>query len=239
MRKKIITILCVVGLWNYVATAEKTTDGFETRIAFGLTLNEGNTDASLMTSELTTESRTKRREITAGGEYLYGERNGEKNADRTRLYAGTKEFVSEPFFLSGDLAAKRDRIAEIDYRVISSVGAGYFFIDTDNVTLSVDTGPAYVWEKVSGGREDYLGARFAQLYRHRLNENARWWQSLEYVPELQSTVNYLLTGEAGIEAAVNSRISLRTVYRVAYDNEPAEDKRTTDHQLITSIVVSL
>lgn len=238
--KKWIAVLCVAVLCvTGAGTAGPPTDGFQTTLSLGLTLNEGNTDSSLANVSLMTERRNTEREISAGAEYLYGQQDDRKNVDKGRLQAGVKELVGDPFFLSADVGVMRDRIADIDYRAILATGVGYFFVKTEVVSLSLDIGPAYVWEKVADGRDDYFGARAAQRYTHTLSETARLWQSLEYVAEAEDFDNYLLTGEAGIEAAINARLSLRTAYRISYDHEPAEDTKSTDHQLVTSVVVRL
>ena len=238
MKKTMIGILAG-GLTAGVALGEAGSGAFATSLSLGLTVNQGNTDSSLGNAALVTESISGNREIRAGAEFTYGEQDSEKNTENGRVFVGVKEGLSDRAYVTADASGMYDPIASIDYRAIASVGLGYFLMKDEAASLSVDVGPAYIWEKVGGETEDYFGIRFAQRYTRDLSETAKVWQSLEYVPEAEDFENYLFLGEVGVEAVLNSRMSLRTVYRVTYDNEPAPDAKKSDRQLLAGLVIRL
>jgi len=48
--------------------------------------------------------------------------------------------------------------------------------------------------------------------------------------------NYLVTAEAGVEAALNSRFSLRAVVDDFYNSDPATGRKANDIQLASQLV---
>jgi putative salt-induced outer membrane protein YdiY len=237
--KKLMPVILSAVLALSSIRAEAGTDGFETSLSLGVTLNQGNTDSSLGNASLLTERKTDERELRAGAEFVYGEVDGEKSAESGRAFIGLKEILRERLYGSADSSAMYDPIADVKYRAIAALGIGYFLIKDEAASLSVDVGPAYVWEKVGGATDDYLAIRFAERYDRALSDTAKVWQSLEYIPEADDFNNYLLMGEVGVEAALNTRLSLRLVYKVIYDNEPAPDTKKSDRQLVAGLVVKL
>ncbi len=237
MTKTLAALLVGTAVAFTAARAEP--DGFETTLSLGVTLNQGNTDSSLGNASLLSERKTDLRTIRAGIDFVYGEQDGEKSAENLRGFAGIKETLRDRLYATADLLAMADPIADVDYRAIVSAGLGVYLMKDDVVTLTVDAGPAYIWEKVGGVSDDFWGLRAAQRYDRALSETAKVWQSLEFVPEAEDFDNYLLIGEIGVEAALNSRLSLRTVFKVTYDNEPAPGARKADRQLLAGLVIRL
>lgn len=59
------------------------------------------------------------------------------------------------------------------------------------------------------------------------------------MPEAGDFSNYLLTGEAGIEAAISEHLNLRVVVQDKYDNPPAEGAEYNDVSLIAGLGLTL
>lgn len=72
-----------------------------------------------------------------------------------------------------------------------------------------------------------------------MTKTAKLVQSLEYVPEAGDFSNYLLTGEAGIEAAISEHLNLRVVVQDKYDSTPAEGAEYNDVSLIAGLGLTL
>ena len=150
-----------------------------------------------------------------------------------------KKTLSPRTFLSLDGTAAYDDVADIDYRATLGPGLGAYLVKNDQRELTLEAGPAYLWEKVGGARNDYLALRFAERYVCQALKNAKLVQSLEYLPEAEDFDNYLLVGEIGVEAAMSDRLSLRVVLQDKYDNTPAEGKERNDLSLIAGLGIKL
>ena len=231
--------------------------GLATVLNAGLTLTDGNSETLAANVGLKTEGeQAGLGSVLAGAEFNYGEstvqtktvdeagvetvaEKDEKTVENAKLFANVKKTLSPRTFLSLDGTAAYDDVADIDYRATLGPGLGAYLVKNDQRELTLEAGPAYLWEKVGGARNDYLALRFAERYVCQALKNAKLVQSLEYLPEAEDFDNYLLVGEIGVEAAMSDRLSLRVVLQDKYDNTPAEGKERNDLSLIAGLGIKL
>ncbi len=65
--------------------------------------------------------------------------------------------------------------------------------------------------------------------------NARVWQSLELLPQVNELDKYLVNAEIGIEAAISKKISLQAILQDTYANQPAPGRKANDLKLISGL----
>ena len=72
---------------------------------------------------------------------------------------------------------------------------------------------------------------------HILNKakTARVWETVQFYPQLNRWSNYLLTAEAGAEAALSARFNLRVVVDDNYNNDPATGAKRNDILLTSQL----
>ena len=265
--KKYLLIAAALALAASAAAAEKKAGkdeagaeapaGLATALNAGLTLTDGNSETLAANVGLKTEGAQEGLgSVLAGAEFNYGEstvqtktvdeagvetveENDEKTVENAKLFANVKKTLSPRTFLSLDGTAAYDDVADVDYRATLGPGLGAYLVKNDQRELTLEAGPAYLWEKVGGARNDYLALRFAERYVCQALKNAKLVQSLEYLPEAEDFDNYLLVGEIGVEAAMSDRLSLRVVLQDKYDNTPAEGKERNDLSLIAGLGIQL
>lgn len=219
-------------------------DAFDSSLVFGVTLTDGNSETLLANAALLTKGGDEAQaSLRAGVEANYGESKTDGQTDTTvenaKAFAHTRKTLSKRTFTYLGAVAIYDDIAEIDYRSTAGPGIGLYFIKTDVTELSLEAGPAYVWEKVAGVRDDYPVLRVEQRFEHALSETARIWQSVEYLPETEDLAdNYLINAELGAEAAMNARVKLRLVLQNEYESIPAAGLEKNDLTLISGISVN-
>jgi putative salt-induced outer membrane protein YdiY len=232
-----LLLLGLVG-WPSGLVAEEE-EGWTSDLALGLTVNGGNSDSTTLTAawgaDRTWESRSFRTRL----EGTYGEADGEKNTENYQATLNLKEVLNRRSYLALDGQARRDTEAEVDYRAIVSPGLGVYLLKSDTRTLTLDLGPAYIAEDVGGLRDDYWAIRFGERYEHQLSEHAKLWQSLAYLPRADNIDDYLVQAEAGVEARLTVRFSLRLVGQYTYDIEPAPGLDEEDYQIVAGLVVQL
>ena len=265
--KKYLLIAAALALAASAAAAEKKAGkdeagaeapaGLATALNAGLTLTDGNSETLAANVGLKTEGEKEGLgSVLAGAEFNYGEstvqtkttdeagvetvaEKDEKTVENAKLFANVKKTLSPRTFMSLDGTAAYDDVADIDYRATLGPGLGAYLVKNDRRELTLEAGPAYLWEKVGGARDDYLALRFAERYACQALKNAKLVQTLEYLPEAEDFDNYLLIGEIGVEAAMSDRLSLRVVLQDKYDNTPAEGKERNDFSLIAGVGIQL
>jgi putative salt-induced outer membrane protein YdiY len=238
----VVTITILASALTSPTLAQDEAKGFDTTLAAGMTLNNGNNDNIQANLSLITEGEKEDRgSIRIGFEGNYAESTvddeTETTSENAKIYAGAKKTLSERTFIAGDFSTLYDNVAEIDYRSVVSISPGAFLTRNDSTKVSVEFGPAYVWEDVADVSDDYAALRLAQRFDHEFSETAKIWESVEYIPDLEDFDRYLVVAEIGAEAALNSHMNLRVVLQDRYDNAPGEGLEHNDLSLISGISV--
>ena len=244
MKTIIMAGVCACTMVLAAVAQDEKPDGFKSSLSAGVTMTDGNSETLQGNAAISTEGeKSGLGSVRAGIEANYGESTiddeKDKTVENTRVFANAKKTISPKTFASLDGSVLTDDIAEIDYRATFGPGLGFYLVKNSRNSLSFDISPTYVWEKVAGVADDYLALKFAERFEHSISETAKLWQSAEYLPKVDDFSDYLLETELGVEAAINTRMSLRVVLRDKYDSTPGEDLEKNDLTLISGITVSL
>ncbi len=239
--KKILCSMCVMALSLMIARAEDKKDAAEqtTTIAAGGTLMNGNNDQFVGNASITHEGKCEAGSMRLGGEINYSEISGDTTNESWKLFGNFTHNLNERLYAVLNAQYFHDRTAEVEYRWTVSPGLGYYLMKREEVTLGVEAGPAYVWEKVGGVEDDFAAARIAERYDRTLSKTSKCWQSLEYLPRIDDWGDYILNFEIGAEAVLSGPVSLRLVVQDVYDSTPAEDKKENDVKAIGAVVYTL
>jgi putative salt-induced outer membrane protein YdiY len=207
---------------------------WQTTAAVGFTLTEGNSKTLLATLTLGTSRKWEQNELGFGIGGGYGEDSNVKNAEFLTAFGQYNRLVSDKFYAGLRADFNYDGIADLDYRVAITPLAGYYLIKSTNTSLAFEVGPSAVFQKYQGQSQDtYLGIRFAERFEQRLSATTKFWENLSYTPQVDKWMdNYVVTGEAGIDAAINKQWSLRVVFQDIYTSLPANGRVPNDIRLI-------
>ena len=207
------------------------------QITLGLNLARGNTEDFAVHAGLMRERATERTEQWYALEGHYGEttttnavgrRDSQTHLQNARAAAAVRRMYAEVNYLAWNLDVAHDKIAELDYRWVTGPSAGRYLLRDERRSLAVELGLVYLRERLGGRTAGRPALRTALRHQYAISETARLWASLEYIPGIESDVPFLVFSEAGCEALVTRRISLRVVLQDNYNSEPADDKRSND-----------
>ncbi len=250
MKKPIATIAATIGVLAAFAETSTNTSAikdapiatpeikypWESSAAAGLTLTRGNSQTLLFTAGLQTQRKTPTDEYSFGVDGAYGKNASVKNADLLHAFGQWNHLFSERAFSYVRLDGLRDGIADINYRVSLSPGAGYYFIKETNTTLAGEVGPGVVFQELGNQETTFATLRLAERFEHKFNGGgARIWQSLEFLPQLDRLDNYIVNAEVGIESALSKNLSLQVVLDDTFDSRPAAGHLKNDVKLVSGI----
>ena len=209
---------------------------WDSSAALGFNLTSGNSDTLLFTAQLQTEREYEKDIWRLGATASYGENDGTKSTEKAAAEAEYQRLLSERLYAGLRLDIAHDAIAGIDYRATVSPSIGSYFIKSALTRLSAEIGPSFVTEKTSDGRRNYFALRLGERFEHKFNDNAKVWQAVEIFPQVDDFSNFIARAEVGAEAALNSKISVRVVVKDEYDNQPADNRKSNDVAVISSLV---
>jgi len=204
----------------------------------GLTLTAGNTETAVASADLLFSGKNERSKLEAGVNAVYGTDSGDTTAQTFRAFSQYNRDINEDVYGYIRADALHDEIADVDFRLTLGPGLGYKLINKEEASLGIELGGAVIYEKLAGESDTYASVRLAETYERQLSENAKIWQSAEFLPQVDEFDNFLLISEIGIESKLNDSLSLRVVLQDRFDNEPAPGRKRNDVKLISGVSYS-
>ena len=249
-----VFVVALAGLLSIPSRADEAKEddkeAWHGSIALGISVVTGNSDSTLFALGIKADRVRKVDEWHLSLDGTYGRSDGDKSTEILHGAANYRRTMDTRWYWTVVTDATHDGVANVEYRVFLGPGAGYFFIKSDKTRLSLEAGPSYVWEKtdvlhpaiaapnpdrVTSEENDYLAVRVAERFERQLSEKSKVWQQTEWLPQVDEFDNYLLITEVGVEAALNSKLSLRVVGTHRYDNITEDERRHYDIALVTSV----
>jgi putative salt-induced outer membrane protein YdiY len=204
----------------------------------GLTVTQGNVDSVLTTGKITSERKSRRDDLTMDADGAYGQVSGIQNVNSVHGAAQNNyTIVDDTWYDYGREDALHDAIADVEYRVTSSVGAGYYIIKNKSTTLSSEAGPSFETEKLDDETHNYPTARVAENLEHKIDDHAKVWENVEFLPPLTFPDAFLLNAEVGLETPLTKTLSLQTYLQDNYQNVPAPGFKPNELKLVSGLVM--
>ncbi|MBP7951232.1 MAG: DUF481 domain-containing protein [Verrucomicrobiales bacterium] len=206
--------------------------------AAGFNLAQGNSDILGVGAQFLASYLTDLDEFNLGVDYFYSETDGAQNTNNLHAFTNYSRTLTGNLYGIVGLDFRRDEISDLDYRFSILPALGYNLIKNDTTRLAVEFGPAYIFEKQGGLKEDYFALSFGQKFIHTFANGVKFVESVSYVPEAEDFSNYNLVAEAGLEFPFASHWALKTAVRNVYDSTPASGADENDLSVIAALSYS-
>ncbi len=239
LRTNIITIPPLLSAPSAFApiAAGPTNKIWSGNIALGLTLTRGNARTLLATASAHAVALWDhtRNELILDGNAAYGSSEGAETSETADANAQYNRTFTDRFFGGLKLDAFHDGIADIRYRITVAPLVGYYAIKSTNTLLGLEIGPGYINERQDDERQGYAILRLGERFEYKFSKTARVWETVEYMPQVNKTDNYLVNFELGAEANLTKTLTLRAVLQDYFNNIPAPGFERNDIRLVTGI----
>jgi len=221
------------------------TNGWKTSVAVGLTIARGNTDSTQASITGSTQKKWLQNSLIFESDALYGESRvpsqtkQQETAEVLHGYSQYDRVFGDRFYGYGRIDGFHDGIADIKYRLTLAGGLGYYFVTNKTMDVMGEIGPGYIDEKLDDHAETiYVTLRIAEKLHYIISPNAKAWETIEFLPQVDHFNNYIANAELGVEAKLTKggKLSLRSVLQDNYYNVPAPGRLKNDLKLITSVV---
>jgi putative salt-induced outer membrane protein YdiY len=223
---------------NAVRTIAVSTNhpAWESSISAGLSLTKGNSDTLLTTAAFKTRKKTAENEFAFGADGSYGENNSVENNETLHGVGQYNHLFSDRFYGFLNIEGLHDGIADLEYRFTISPGAGYYLLKQTNTTLAVEAGPGLIVQELGGVDDTYATLRLAERFEHKLDNGARVWEKVEFLPQANKLQNFLVNAEVGAEASLTKTFSIQVTLQDNFINQPAPGRKDNDVKLISGLV---
>ncbi len=156
----------------------------------------------------------------------------EVTEDWMKLSGKYDYFLSDKTYLYGESRYEKDKIADLDQRVILGGGAGRQWITSERTNFSTELGLAMVREKYEDGSDSSMSAQTGYHFDHAFNDTFSFIHDLTYYPSTEDFSDYYLTSTAELRAKINSRLFTNFKVLFDYDATPAAGKGNSDVKYI-------
>jgi len=179
-------------------------------------------------------------------EALKTSQDGVKTAERYSTFLRLDYLMGSRMYSFGDVAWLQDEFASIDHRYYFGAGLGYSILVGPRHILKTEAGINYTMDTYietvdpnDDPENNYLGGRIFGKYTFSFTPTNKFEQTVEYLHDFENSDNFNVNSDTSLSATLNSRLSLKTSYKVKYDNEPAGVAKYTDRILALTLVVNL
>ncbi|MDF1815321.1 MAG: DUF481 domain-containing protein [Verrucomicrobiales bacterium] len=198
-------------------------------VDFGGTYLQGNSDLLSFFGGLNAKRCFGESSLIFDIDGAYGRSDGIK--DKEWISAKTQYNFDLPdmrFYGGFNTDFRNDDIADLNYRISVNPLLGMYLFRSERAKLTLESGPSYVWQMQGGVGDHFQALRFAEEFEYRLSSKSKFWQSVEYSPEVDDFANYQLVTEAGIRTWVSSAASIKAFVQDRYDSEPEGGRENSD-----------
>lgn len=210
-------------------------------VALGLSVTQGNSKTLTSHGSAAATKLLPVDEFRLGVDGTYGldhfgATNETRNAENVHGFADYKHLFNERLYGDLRLDAFHDDVADLQFRINVGPALGYYFIKDDITRLSAEIGPGYEIQRQNEFETQFFTLRMGERFEHSFNKAWKVWEEITFFPKIDDFSQYLIVGEAGTEAVLNGRLSLRVVFQDRYNSKPASGSVPNDLAIISSLV---
>jgi len=205
-------------------------------VSLGITSTHGNTKTEMISASANFSKRTEKDRTTISTDYAKGtqrDRNTGEDViieDWWRAKGKYDYFFSKKMYGYLDGRYEKDAIAELDRRMIIGLGAGYQWIESDDMNFSSEFGLASLYEKFDNQTDSNseISLQLGYNFDKKLRKNINFVHDLTYYPAINKFSDYYLTTTAGVRADFSEVffVTLKAIFN--YDATPAIGRGSTD-----------
>jgi len=205
-------------------------------LAAGLTSTHGNTKTEMISANANFAKRTEKDRTTISMDYAKGKQQDRDTGedvtieDWWRAKGKYDYFFSKKMYGYLDGRYEKDAVAELDRRMIIGVGAGYQWIESDDMNFATEFGLASLYEKFDNQTDSNseITLQLGYNFDKKLRKNIKFVHDLTYYPSIDKFSDYYLTTTAGVRADFTEKFftTLKAIFN--YDSTPALGSHNTD-----------
>ncbi|CCO25488.1 DUF481 domain-containing protein [Maridesulfovibrio hydrothermalis] len=210
---------------------------FTGKLQAGWNRSEGNTRKENISAAFDLSYRIGRDRFNGQGNHYWGTSKGQRSGYNWMLDGEYNRFLNEKLYFSGSGGMKQDQFQDLNMRSVIGTGLGYQFFSSRNLSLSVEAGPAYVWEEYSSRNDrTFLAGRWAIDFG--------WWIFPEYLKLFHTQTglisssdsdNWLWQSKSGVQFPIVKNFFGSFQYNYDWTNDPVPGKRKVDSRMMFNL----
>jgi putative salt-induced outer membrane protein len=240
----IILILFAVLPCIRAEDEEKKTKHYSSSTSFSLLMTSGNTKEFTLGLETEQNLNLEKNQIQYKGSIIYSESEGARESELYYSHLEYKRIFSSRAYLLSIGRWERNVLSGYNYRLALSAGGGYIWTKSENWEFSSEASIGWSRENnVEKGKDSSISLSFASFtlsskLRVRVSKTSEFGLQEMYFLNLDDTEDYRLSSLASLSVAISSNLALKVSYQLKYNRQPVPGFKSTDHYLLSSLVLN-
>jgi putative salt-induced outer membrane protein YdiY len=209
----------------------------------GAIFDRGNTVRTAGTGALDAVRRAESDRITFGAGYAAEQTKDEDTGDtettKRQMFMGLQYdlFFAPKWYMYANARGEKDGIADLSLRLITGVGLGYQFVETEELKFNIEAGPTWVSENYSDDTEniDYVAARVAWNLDWLFYPDVSFFHHGRAYPSLENRHDQLVETKTGFRYKLFGGFFGESRVHWTWDSTPADDKKRQDLSVILGL----
>lgn len=212
-------------------------------ITGNLLVTQGNSETTNIGASLNAVRRGEHDRITLGAGYYYGTETDrdtddtDTTVDNWFVLGKYDYFLTKKIFPYASVRAEHDSIADLNLRIIASLGVGYQWYETPTFNFFTEAGLAWVYEDYRHQDSDnHAAARLAYHVDWKPHKALLLFHNFEWLPSLDEPVDdYNLNADVGVRATIIQNFFAEAKVEFRYDSTPARGREKDDVRYLVGI----
>lgn len=210
---------------------------FSGSVRAGWNKAEGNTRKENVSASFDLAYEIGKNRFKGRGDHYWGSSKGQRSDYNWLLSAGYDRFIDQKFYVTGTGQIQHDQFQDLTQRSVIGAAPGYQFFDSEELVLSVEAGPAYVWE-------DYTTRDSREFAAARWAVDFKWWAFPKRLKlfhnqmglmSVKDTENWLWQSRSGVMFPIVERFFGSFQYNYDWTNDPVPGKEQDDSRIMFNL----
>ncbi len=209
----------------------------------GANFARGNTHSDTASINANAQLRRKDDRISLGAGYRFDKKRDQSTGtddtteDKWFINGKYDYFLSDQFYLYGNILYEKDRINNLDMRVTPGAGAGYQWVESDDLNFNTEAGLSYVHAEYSDPSEtrDYMAIRLAYHLDKQLWENVKAFHNVTFLPSTERSDIFLVYADAGLQTKLVGSWIMEAKAEMEHNSKPAAGLDKSDYRYILGL----
>jgi putative salt-induced outer membrane protein len=172
---------------------------------------------------------------------VYGKSEGKQNANSQLVRARGDYPSGARLSVYGFAGYERNRFAGIDHRIDEGVGLAVAVLRGGVNELDFEAGVGLVQQRLQPDPDldvtvgdNFVSGRAAARFKHSFNKTTYAQQTLEVLPNLETTSDYRINSETALVAPISRHLGLKAAYLVKYNHAPPSPALARSDRMLTT-----
>lgn len=229
------TAVLWVALILPTQSAEDATGPWNLSAAGSLSAADGNSESLDYSLQLKADYSGELYDLLLGLDYFYAEDDTQVSSNSFKMHEQWTRKLDESWYVGQYASLLHDDVADLAYRIDTSLLMGRHLLAGERAKLSLELGPGYAWEKKGAESDHFMTARLGQRLEFQFNDDTRLWQSFGWTPRVEESSDGIFDMELGLENRLQGNLSLRAFVRHRVDTAPAVASGRSDTALMLGL----